>query len=274
LLDRCPNTALMALYHVNRSCVHALAGSFDEARKSAETGSLLAEKVGHLRLSMAASANVAYIAISAGELSVAESWLRKARKTATDLGIVEMGLLDSLATLALIQGDLRKAETYLAECRQSVQKQELKWLTMTEALALFTELHLHKKSGDREHYVRTLATIRAASDALNDRHSQHFVALLESESFFDNAAYQRARELLCKSLRQAPEHTVYRAEQSRMLARDLWLDGRKASAKRRLLRATATAMLRGSRLSWAECLRETLSINRLLARTPRAIGSH
>lgn len=92
LLDRCPHTGLSALYYVNRACILSLTGALDAARKSAETGANLAAKAGHTWLAMAAAANVAYIAISAGDVSVAESWLRKAHNDATALGIVEVGV--------------------------------------------------------------------------------------------------------------------------------------------------------------------------------------
>jgi len=260
LLERCDNISLNALYHVNRSCVLGLTGSFDAARKSAEMGAALAEQAGNLRLALAGTANVAYVSLSAGDLSVADSWLRKARKTAKPLGAVEIGLLDSLAHLALVQGKYDEAETYLRETRRAFEAQELRWISSTEALNLFTELYLHKKRRNKSEYGRVLATIRAAAQSLNDKHSQRLVTLAEAEALFDEGSYDNARAKLRDFLAESPSYPVYRAESNRLLARDLWVDGHKSSARRRLLRATTTAYIRGSRMSWCEALREVNSL--------------
>ena len=260
LLDRCTHTGLLALYHVNRSCVLGLTGAFEAARKSAETGAALATAAGNGWLAMAAAANVAYIAISTGDLSVAESWLRKAHSEANALGIVEVGVLDSFAHLALLQGDFDQAAHYFAESRKHFEARELRWLTSTEALSLFTELWFHKRRGDRPEYARVLSTIRIASESLNDRHSQVFVALAEGEALFDDRDYEQAQSKICDCLARFPPHIVYRAELSRMVARSLWIQGRQASAKRQLLRASASATLRGTRMSWDDALSEARSI--------------
>lgn len=261
LLDRCPHKALTALYHVNLACLQTTTGAFKEARRNGETGALLAEQAGHVRLAMAAAATVAYIAISAGDLSIAETWLRKAQVAASTLGVVEIGLLDSLASMALIQGDLLTAATHIAEARKCLESQELRWISATEVLTLFTELDLHKRTGNREDCARVLSKIREASSVLNDQHSELLVTLAESEAHFDDGNHQEAREKLAAALRISPHHPVYLAQLNRMLARHLWLDGHQASARRRLLRACSSASVRGTRLSWSEALRESRSVS-------------
>ncbi|MDQ3068821.1 MAG: sigma-54 dependent transcriptional regulator [Acidobacteriota bacterium] len=262
LLDRCSHAGLSALYSINRACVLALTGSYDTARRSAEIGVSEAEQAGHVRLAMAGAATVAHIAISAGELSVAESWLRVARKAAARIGVMEVALLDSLASLALVQGDFESAGRYLAETRSAMEARGLRWVTATETLGLFTELYFHKKRGDRAEFQRVLGTIRAAGETRSDRHSELLVRLAEAESLFDEGNYSAGRERIAECLRRSPIHTVYLPELNRMMARSLWVDGHRSSAKRRLLRSFSTAAVKGTRLTWADALSEAKAVER------------
>jgi DNA-binding NtrC family response regulator/tetratricopeptide (TPR) repeat protein len=256
LLKRCNHAGLTALYHVNLACVLTLGGSYRAARKHAETGTSLAEQVGHVQLALAGATTAGHIAVVTGDLSVAESWLRKARKIASGLRLPQVGLLDSLAHLALLEGQDAKAEEYVSESRRIFEAKNLSWITSTEPSNLFTELHLHKKRGDKAEQSRVLRTIRLAAESINDRHCELLVTLAEAEALFEYGDQGKAREKLLNFLDRAPTYPIYRAEASRMLARDLWASGHKNSARRRLLRAAATAFIRGTRIGWGEALQE------------------
>jgi DNA-binding NtrC family response regulator len=260
LLDRAPHTALSALYQVNLACVLALTGSFTAARKSGELGASLAQQAGHLRLSMAGAATVSYIAISAGDVSVAESWLKTACKAARTLGTTEVGLFDSQACVALVKGDLESASEYIARARHLAESINFRWTNATEALCLFTELYLHKRLGRNAERASALAAIRSASDRLGDKHLELFVTLAEAEAHFDDGHEGAARDKVAKCLGHAPSRLVYLAELDRMAARSLWIEGRRDSAKRRLARACSSSLVRGTRMGWAEALREARSL--------------
>ena len=260
LLDRAPHTALLALYHVNLACVLALTGAFGAARKNGEVGAALAQQAGHLRLAMAGAATISYIAISAGDTSVAESWLKTACKAAKALGTTEVSLLHSLACAALVQGDFELASERLSEARKRSESIDFRWSNGTEALYLLTELYLHKRLGHKLERAALLTRTRQVSDQLGDQHLELLVILAEAEAHFDGARYLEARDKVAEGLRRSPGHLVYRAELDRMAARSLWIDGRCQSAKRRLLRACSIAQGRGTRMGWAEALREVRSL--------------
>ena len=256
LLDRAPHLGLRALYHVNKACVLAMLGSFTAARKNGEEGTNLAEQAGHTRLAMAGAATTAYIAISSGELSVADSWLRKAGKLGHTIGIVDVPVLENLIALALIHGDTEAAARHVADARVVLSSRDLKWACSNEIMTLFTELHLHRAVGNQLAYADTLSTIRAASVALNDRHSQLLADLTDAKDSFDVDAYDAARAQTSACLTRALQHPMYLAPLARVLARDLWSLGHKSSTRRMLLRACSSALAKGTRLDWAATIRE------------------
>ncbi|MEX2272024.1 MAG: sigma-54 dependent transcriptional regulator [Vicinamibacterales bacterium] len=256
LLERYPHTSLAALYHVNHACVLAMTGAFHAARKSGEVAAGLAQQAGHLQLVMAAAATVSYSALSSGDLSIAESWARKAWSAAQTLGIVEVGLLDNFATLALIQGDLKAAASHLQQARSFFRSRDPKWARPNEILTLFTELEIHKRTGDRDQFQNVLDLIRVTGQPLNDQHSPLLANLAEAEALFDDRCYPAAEQKTAECLGRALTHPVYLAQLSRMMARSLWVRGHKNSARRMLLRSFSCALLRGNPLALTDVLRE------------------
>src|SRR5690606_30359314 len=224
LLDRSDHIALSALFHVNKACLLTMRGSFEGARRHGEVGAHLADQAGHVRLAMAAAATVAHAAVCAGELSVAESWLSRAQSLMTRLGVVELGLLETFASLALLQGRLDVAERHLSTARAIFDTQGPNWASIG-ADWLLTEGYLHKRRGKRQELERLLASVKEVSKTQHDDHSALLVTLAEIELLFDDGKYQAAESLLGNAIDKFPIETAHFEEVERMKARSLWIQG-------------------------------------------------
>lgn len=254
LLDRVEHVALRGIFHVNRGCVLGLIGAYAAARKNGEAAALYAEQAGYARLSMAASAVVAHTAVAVGDLSVAESWLRRGIGIMRRLGIIEGSLFENLASVELIRGRIDNAKAHLANALHPVE--DPKWTTAGDGYTLLTELHLHKVAKNAKESQRVLTALHAIGGSQGDKHLQLLTALGEVEFMFDQAAHLQATTLLVDSSRRFPSQVIYQPDLNRMAARYLWLQGYKTSARRRLLRACSAGHVRGTRLTWAQSLRE------------------
>ena len=261
LLSRSDNVALAATFHVNQACVLGLVGAFDEARRSAEEGAILAEEAGCLRLSMAAAANVAHIAVAAGDLKAAETWLGRAQKAMETLGLVENNLLESLASFALVRGDIEGARQHLLTARAQYNLRGAQWIEEGEAYTLLTELYIARQVDDRARRKEILARLKDVANGQHSPHLQLLSALAEAEANFDETQLPEAHASVATCVRDFPLYTVHRAELNRMAARGLWLAGHRSSAKRKLLRACSIGLTHGSRLTWAQAVTEVRSID-------------
>lgn len=256
LLDRSPHLGLQALFFVNRSALLATTGSFLPARQDSEEAARLADEAGYARLAISAATNNSYLGVVTGELSGVDYWLKRARGNSAQVSKRDIPVLDNLAMFALITGDLASAMKYMAEARSVFDSREHKWASSNEVLTLFTEFHLHRRLENRDKSRSTLATIKTASEAINDKHSGLMAELAEAELLFDEQSLRAGSEHTAICLGRALQHPVYLAKLARLLARDHWIRGRQGRAKRSLIRAASSALLSGTRFEWAEALKE------------------
>lgn len=255
LLSRSNHIALTATYHVNNACVLSLTGELEAARRSAEAGALLAEQAGYGRLALASANNVAHVAVSTGELSIAETWLRKARELMARLGIEEVGPLESTASAALLRGDIQAARENIATILRLYEKRELSWRE-GEIHPLLTSLYVHRKVGNLDARGLALIRARAAAEASQDKYSALLVTLAEAEFAFDRAERHNAQAKVRKALAMAPRELLQIGELGRIAARDLWLSDHSLAARRKLLRTSAILTKRSTRLGWSQALCE------------------
>jgi DNA-binding NtrC family response regulator/tetratricopeptide (TPR) repeat protein len=258
ILDRSDHVSLRGSMCVNRACVLGLSGHFETARKSAEAAALYAEQAGNVRLSLAAGMCVAHCATAMGDVSVAESWMKRGLALTKRLDLFPGSLWESLAAIELLKGNLDGALAHLESYRDPARNPI--WTASGDALNLLTEVDIHKRRGDQLNRHRVITTLKEIYTSQKDRHLRVLTTLAEAEYAFDLGKHDQGRQILSAGIADSPDDVAYRSEINRMAARALWREGHPNAAQRRMLRSSTAAYVLGTRLAWTQALHESLSL--------------
>lgn len=100
-------------------------GRLERARLAAVRSFDVASQEG-LRIALAGSlANLGLLALCSGQAKKARHYLVEGRAAAGELSFVQLALVDSLATLALYEGNLEECRTYLDEAQTLIRSQSV-----------------------------------------------------------------------------------------------------------------------------------------------------
>ncbi len=112
-------------------------GNLSRATNSAVSGLDISRTMGFSRHLSASLGNLAHLAVCAGRPDRARQFLRDASALSGDYSFVQLGITDSMAALALFEGNLPEAVTHIQECRRIIASHNVparSWYDLTHQI--------------------------------------------------------------------------------------------------------------------------------------------
>jgi DNA-binding NtrC family response regulator len=166
---------LLCSVHLVEASLEGSEGSLARAAASAGRGLEVSKTLGLGRHTAASLGNLGHLAACAGRANVSRQLLMDAYARSSDYSFVQLGITDSMAALALFEGNMAEAATHIQACRQIIASHRVparSWYDLTHQITKCLYFNL------REEWETIISIVNEADPELERRQLRTWRATL------------------------------------------------------------------------------------------------